>query len=61
MKGSEFIRKVKAIADERDIDVTYVPERGTGSHGTLYVGDKFTVVPNPKGELKKGTVYGMLK
>lgn len=37
-----------------------VPERGKGSHGTLYFGDRLTIVRNPKDELKTGTLYGML-
>jgi mRNA interferase HicA len=41
--------------------VTFEPQRGKGSHGTLYFGDKWTVVRNPKDELKKGTLHGMLK
>jgi hypothetical protein len=28
-----------------------MPERGVGSHGTLYVGDRFTVVKDLKKEL----------
>ena len=33
--------------------------RGKGSHQTLYYGSTFTVVRNPKDELKKGTLHGM--
>ena len=35
--------------------------RGKGSHITLYLGDKLTIVRNPKDELKTGTFHGMLK
>ena len=61
MKGSEFLRKVKALADERGIKTSLVPHRGKGSHQTLYFGDNFTVIRSPKDELKKGTLHGMLK
>jgi mRNA interferase HicA len=33
--------------------------RGKGSHQTLYFGSAFTVVRNPKDELKTGTLHGM--
>ena len=71
VKGSEFLRRVNDLGQRTGIQVSYVPQRGKGSHGTLYYGDKFTVVRNPKDEftvvrnpkdeLKKGTLHGMLK
>lgn len=36
-----------------------VASRGKGSHQTLYYGTAFTVVRNPKDELKTGTLHGM--
>jgi len=39
----------------------FVPERGKGSHGTLYLGTRFTVVRDLKDELKTGTLHAMLK
>ena len=61
MKGSEFLRRVERVARERGINVQFVARRGKGSHGTLYYGEKFTVVRNPKDELKSGTLHAMLK
>jgi len=61
VKGSEFIRKVKALGRRRGIVVEWRAERGKGSHGTLYVGARFTVVRSPKDELKTGTFHAMLK
>ena len=46
MKGSEFLRK---------------GERGSGSHGTLYVGNRFTVVKDLKKEIGAGLLSDMLK
>lgn len=37
------------------------PDLGKGSHGVLTLGDRRTVVRNPKDELKTGTLHGMLK
>jgi mRNA interferase HicA len=60
MKGIEFIRKIKKLGRNKSITVVFVPRRGKGSHGTLFYGEKFTIVRNPKDELKTGTVHGML-
>jgi mRNA interferase HicA len=61
VKGSEFIRRVRRAGRRRGISVEFRPERGKGSHGTLYYGSHFTVLRNPKDELKTGTLHAMLK
>jgi mRNA interferase HicA len=60
MTGNEFIRRIRRLGRQRGIKVEFVPERGKGSHGTLYFGDRLTIVRNPKDELKTGTLHGML-
>ncbi len=59
MKGSEFIRRVKALGRRQGVAVRLDASRGKGSHQTLYFGGRFTVVRNPKDELKTGTFHGM--
>ena len=59
MTGNEFIRKVKALGKVRGILVKLDASRGKGSHMTLYYGLLFTVVRNPKDELKTGTFKAM--
>lgn len=61
MKGAEFLRKVQKLAKKRGIPCSWHPEMGKGSHGVLKLGDKRTVVRNPKDELKTGTFHAMLK
>ncbi len=61
VKGSEFLRKVKAVARRNRLQFRWVAERGSGSHGTLYVGDRFTVVKDLKKELGPGLLADMLK
>jgi mRNA interferase HicA len=61
VKGSEFLRKVKAIARRNKLTYHWVAERGSGSHGTLYVGTRFTVVKDLKKELGPGLLSDMLK
>jgi mRNA interferase HicA len=59
MTGNEFIRKVRALGKRRGMTVVLNASRGKGSHQTLYFGSAFTVVRNPKDELKTGTLHGM--
>jgi predicted RNA binding protein YcfA (HicA-like mRNA interferase family) len=61
VKGSEFLRKVKAVGRRNKLTYRWVPERGSGSHGTVYVGAKFTVVKDLKKELGPGLLSDMLK
>ncbi len=59
MTGNEFIRKVKALGKRRDVGVRLDASRRKGSHQTLYLGSVFTIVRNPKDELKTGTFHAM--
>lgn len=52
MTGNDFIRKVKTLGKAQRITVSLNAARGKGSHQTLYLGAAFTVVRNPKDELK---------
>jgi mRNA interferase HicA len=61
VRGGEFLRKAKAIAKRRKLAFGWVPERGAGSHGTLYLGDRLTVVKDLKKELGPGLLAEMCK
>ena len=61
MKGSEFIKRVKKLAKAKDLPFEVSRERGKGSHITLYYGNRYTILRNPKDELKTGTYHAMLK
>ncbi|MFI3155524.1 MAG: type II toxin-antitoxin system HicA family toxin [Methylococcaceae bacterium] len=60
MKGNELIRKIKQVGKRCDVPVRIDEKRGKGSHVTLYYGERFTIVRNPKDELKTGTYRAML-
>ena len=60
MRGNEFIKKIKKLGKQRGIEVRVDSKRGKGSHITLYFGNRFTIMRNPKDELKKGTLNAML-
>ena len=61
MTGNEFIRKLKALGKARRVIVALNAARGKGSHQTLYYGTAFTIVRNPKDELKTGTFHAMCR
>ena len=61
MKGSEFIKKLKKLGDCNGVEVKYIRRCGKGSHGTLFYGERYTIIPNHKNELKKGTLQAIIK
>lgn len=61
VKGSEFLRKVKTFARRNKLTYCWIPERGSGSHGTLYVGGHLTIVKDLKKELGPGLLFDMCK
>ena len=61
MRGSEFIRRVHKYAKRNGLAFEWRADRGKGSHGLLILGDRRTVVRNPRDELRTGTSYAMLK
>jgi mRNA interferase HicA len=61
VKGREFLRKVKSIAKRNKLAYRWNPERGAGSHGTVYLGARFTVVKDLKKELGPGLLADMCK
>ena len=61
MKGSEFLKKLKALAKRKGWDYDWRPDQGKGSHGVLQFNGRKTVVRNLKDELKTGTYHAMLK
>jgi mRNA interferase HicA len=61
VKGSEFLRRAKAAAQRRGLAFEWVAERGAGSHGTLYLGTRLTVVKDLKKEIGPGLLAAMCK
>ena len=52
---------MKAAAGRKKLAYRWVPQRRAGSHGTAYVGNRFTVVKDLKKELGPGLLSGMYK
>ncbi len=55
------MKRVKKLAKAQGLLFDVNKERGKGSHITLYYGDRYTILRNPKDELKTGTCHAMLK
>jgi hypothetical protein len=61
MKGGEFLRRAKRYADRKGLTYGWEPSRGAGSHGTVYVGARMTVVKDLKNELGRGLFRSMCR
>jgi mRNA interferase HicA len=59
--GAELIKRVKRIGKRRGVASAFVRERGKGSHGTLYFGDRRTTAKHRQAELGKGLLHAMLR
>jgi mRNA interferase HicA len=60
MTAGEFIRRVQALGMARGVTVRFDKTRGKGSHGTLYYGDRFTIVKDRRKECGPGLIGKML-
>lgn len=61
MTGNELLKRLKALAEAKQLALRVDQKRGKGSHQTVYLGSAFTILRNPKDELKTGTLHGMCK
>jgi len=61
MNGAEFLRRIRSLAKTRGWPYEWHPDQGKGSHGTLLLNGRLTVVRDLKSELKTGTLHAMLK
>ena len=59
MNGSEFLKKLKKLGKSKGIEVEFVTERGKGSHGTVYFGDRKATLKDRKKEIGKGLFHKM--
>jgi len=59
--GAEFVRRVRRAGKQKGVEVTFMAERGKGSHGTLYFGERRTTVKDRRKELMPGLLHAMLR
>ena len=60
MNGNELLKKLRKIARERNIRLELDRERAKGSNGTLYLGDRHTIMKDRKKEIGPGLLCKML-
>ncbi len=61
MNGNELLRKLNRLGRARGVQVRIDEERGKGSHATVYVGERFTVVKDRQREIGPGLLHSMLR
>ena len=59
MNRNEFLRQALRYARRNGLEYYYYPDRGKGSHGRLYIGERFTTVQN--GEITRPMLATMLR
>ena len=59
--GNEFLRRLNRFGRARGIPVRIDEERGKGSHVTVYLGERFTVVKDRRKEIGPGLLHSMLR
>ena len=57
--GREFVRRARRYARKKGLKSYFDPRRGKGSHGTVYVGDRFTMVKHS--DIGPGLLASMLR
>ena len=61
MTGNELLRRLRRLGSERGVLVRFAEERGKGSHGTLYYGERATVLKDRRAEIAPGLLHAMLR
>ena len=61
MTGNELLRRLRRLGSRRGVVVYFDEERGKGSHGTLYFGERFTVLKDRRAEIRPGLLHAMLR
>jgi predicted RNA binding protein YcfA (HicA-like mRNA interferase family) len=61
VNGNEFLRKLNRLGRDRGVRVRIDKEQGKGSHATVYVGERFTVIKDRRKEIGPGLLHSMLR
>jgi mRNA interferase HicA len=60
VNGNELLKRLRKLARQRGLQMRLVRERGKGSHGTLYLGKRYTIMKDRKKEIGPGLLAKML-
>ncbi len=61
MTGNEFLKRLKAYGKATGREVSFDPDQGKGSHGTVTVDGRQTTLKDRKKEIGPGLLRKMLK
>jgi mRNA interferase HicA len=61
MSGQQFLQRLRVLAKQRGLHFRVEKSRGKGSHQTVWLGDRKTVIPDPRKEFKIGLRQAILK
>jgi mRNA interferase HicA len=61
VNGNELLRKLNRLGRARGAQVRIDEERGKGSHATIYIGERFTVIKDRTKEIGPGLLHSMLR
>ncbi len=60
MNGNELLKRLRRLARDRNLQLKLVRERGKGSHATLYLGARYTILKDRKKEIGPGLLLKLL-
>ena len=61
MNGNELLKRLRRVARNRNLQLKLVRERGKGSHATLYLGTRFTILKDRNKEIGPGLLLKLLR
>ena len=61
MNGNELLKRLRRLARDRNLQLRRVRERGKGSHATLYLGARFTILKDRNKEIGPGLLLKLLR
>lgn len=61
MKGAEFERRVRKLAQDRKVPCQFVADKGKGSHGRLYFAEEFTTLKDRKKDIGRDLLAKMCR
>lgn len=61
MTGMEFLDRVTDYARRHNLTIRFDPTHGKGSHGRLYLGNRYTAVKDRRKEIGKGLLSKMCR
>ena len=60
MNGNELLKRLRRLARARNLQLKLVRERVKGSHATLYLGARYTILKDRKKEIGPGLLLKLL-